>query len=359
LTRGYASGTADIQNSTFEYSGTDGLYFTDTAGTIQSSTIRHNTVSNMYGLKVISGNLTVSGNTFQSNKNGLLAANGPHTISENQFLGNSGSAISFSNTGNAGTPTFSNNSASGNGVNGIEIGDLVDSYTFSGSLPYVKQNVNTTLVPSGKTFSADPGVIFKLDGVLWNIAGTLNVNGTSENPVIFTSFKDDTYGGDTNSDGTCDPGNASSTASCPAPGDWNSLFFNATSHGTFSNAIIRYGARCSLCGTGPSAAIKADGVALSISNSTIEKNKNHGLWLLNSATSTITHTTFRDHLLGFGAAESLGLLLNSARAILDNVSFINNFKGIVGDSNSSVEVGSGGVNFSGNTTDDSPATLVP
>lgn len=46
------------------------------------------------------------------------------------------------------------------------------------------------------------------------VIGTLEVEGTASNRVVFTSIKDDTYGGDTNGD---------DDATSPAPGDWDSI----------------------------------------------------------------------------------------------------------------------------------------
>jgi len=71
-------------------------------------------------------------------------------------------------------------------------------------------------IASGSTLTIKPGTVVKfsdrLSGI--NVKGYLKVPGMPEHPVIMTSWRDDTAGGDTNVDGT---------ATTPAPGDWAGL----------------------------------------------------------------------------------------------------------------------------------------
>ncbi len=76
--------------------------------------------------------------------------------------------------------------------------------------------IPTTLsVQAGATLTLNAGVRFKVTGVSGiYVAGRLLTNGATNNPVVFTSIADDTYGGDTNKNG------ANSVAQ---PGQWVEL----------------------------------------------------------------------------------------------------------------------------------------
>ncbi|MCC7202037.1 MAG: right-handed parallel beta-helix repeat-containing protein, partial [Nitrospirae bacterium] len=90
-------------------------------------------------------------------------------------------------------------------------------------------------VPAFKFLTIDPGVVVKFasnTGIV--VDGAMIANGTTAEKIVFTSYRDDIYGGDTNSDG----GNT-----IPLNGDWrgvtfNDSFFEASSR--VNNVRIRY-----------------------------------------------------------------------------------------------------------------------
>jgi len=88
------------------------------------------------------------------------------------------------------------------------------------------------------TLTIEPGVIVKFKpktgGGAWagysiTVNGILSAVGTSENPIYFTSWYDDTIGGDTNGDGN---------NTKPSRDDWQRIFFTKDSDS--ANCIMQY-----------------------------------------------------------------------------------------------------------------------
>ena len=95
-------------------------------------------------------------------------------------------------------------------------GTLTANETWLGSQVY--HLTGTVTVPSGVTLTIMPGAIIKFDkncSLIVNTGGTLIAEGTAAQPIVFTSIKDDEYGGDTNGDGDL---------TRPQPGDWHQIY---------------------------------------------------------------------------------------------------------------------------------------
>ncbi|PLX08173.1 MAG: hypothetical protein C0596_07705 [Marinilabiliales bacterium] len=124
--------------------------------------------------------------------------------------------------------------------------------------------------------------------------GKIIANGTTSNQVVFTSYKYDTNGGDTNEDGS------STTA---AVGDWGNIDLNGTSGSVFTNCKFLYGGY----GTTASSTLNLSASA----EATIEgctfayngggQNGNFFVGALNadqaSNNTSITNTTFYNNVL--------------------------------------------------------------
>lgn len=106
-----------------------------------------------------------------------------------------------------------------------------ETWSGTGNVHVVQCDV---IVASGATLTISDGAIVKLQNTVdLLVDGALVVSGTAENPVYFTSYRDDSIGGDTNGDGS----------SYGARNDWHGIAFRDTSDDTnssISHAIIRF-----------------------------------------------------------------------------------------------------------------------
>ena len=127
------------------------------------------------------------------------------------------------------------------------------TWTIDGSPYIIKNNIE---IPVGVTLTIDPGVVVKFDPETMggfhsiDVFGDLVVNGEPGNKVYFTSYYDDSVGGDTNADYVCDPdftddfGNffpgICYSISNPSVGDWQGINFINSHNDYIKNAVFKY-----------------------------------------------------------------------------------------------------------------------
>ncbi len=260
----YEGGYAEIKNSIFKYGGGDASW----------SGVYDNGVIKTYG-----GKLDISDNVFESLEIGIYIEDSLESnISNNTFkdliyecIRTETSDVSINNnvfkndlsfaiveTGTTGeitnntfedvgsfihrrypitlaysTPTLYGNKSVGDKNNVIFISEIKDDEeTHIYKTDHMVYDLGLA-IPTTSTLTIHPGVIVKTsssnDPRLIN-KGVLNVNGTYNEPVIFTSYKDDIYGGDT--DGQPDT---------PALGDWGGIEVQEGGVVYMDNAVLKYG----------------------------------------------------------------------------------------------------------------------
>lgn len=167
--------------------------------------------------------------------------------------------IAFAKAGAAQT-TISGNVYDGNG------GPLVTGTVYHAS--------GAIAVPAGQTLTVQEGVIVKYsssNSELY-VGGTLLVNGTSGNSVIFTSQPDDTAGGDTNGDGP----------SVGAPGDWRGIRLATSATGVVIDYLdLRFH------GEDARAGIEDEGAGFLLRDSVIRDGDHEGISLAGAATTVV------------------------------------------------------------------------
>lgn len=163
------------------------------------------------------------------------------TVTGCAFLNNGGHVVAGVRV-NA-VPGFTGNSAFSNGQSDVMridvtgddlVGDvdLTLDNTFDGDGVFVFDTSLT--LTEGSSLSLPAGAVVKMgDGLELDVDGTLECPGTSLQPIVFTSVKDDGIAGDTNKDGA---------ATTPAPGEWDGLVFeDGSGASVLESVLLRYG----------------------------------------------------------------------------------------------------------------------
>jgi hypothetical protein len=225
-----------VTNSTIEYSKEYGISLVNASSTISNNTIRYqNDAGSSYGIYGYGGAPTISGNTLASNTSGMIFWNSSGAFTGNTFTSNSSTAFTWGGDLLSGG-SISGNSGSGNGAsNGITLqsGNLMTSGVSSSFgkntlFPYLISSAVS--VPAGATLIVDAGSVWKFGNAALTISGSLDVNGTTGEQVLFTSLSDDADGNDAQ-------GNASTT---PAILTNSGVYMQAGAVSDFLNTTIRY-----------------------------------------------------------------------------------------------------------------------
>jgi len=144
--------------------------------------------------------------------------------------------------------------------------------TWTAGNVYVINGTYNTTVAAGAKLTIEPGAIVKFrDGYSYlYINGELDARGTSESPIYFTSYKDDTVGGDTNGDGD---------KTSPDVGDWHNISIGRDNAATviMNYCVVRYGSGNYYAGTNDAMIHVSNNSDVTITNSEITNSRTTGI----------------------------------------------------------------------------------
>jgi hypothetical protein len=312
----YQNGTVNlfprIASSAFSENNKAINLYIKSSGNITSEISQNSIFSNNYGLYTVSdttttaryagcANPTLTGNIFTSHANFPIYLNG------------------------ASDPDYSANSFASNIHPAIALGGYwacsATWTTVSGdnSQPFPYVVLNSLTQDDFSTITIPGNTVIKFDKTSAGTSifswGILNMLSTSNSRIVFTSYLDDSYAGDTNADGA---------ATTPARSDWKSIWLadspSKTNH--FHDAIVRYAI------TGVSVYYKGavnTAISTEIRDNLLEYNHSGILLAINGAgdiAASIMNVgmDYNNYgLLTFAHASSTGI----ARPTLTNVTFSN------------------------------------
>jgi len=220
---GSGTGTLEVWNCVLEHAYQTAIY----AESSQTPWIHDNVVRySQYGILLANeGSLEI--NTVTNTTWGVyLAGTGSPTITGNTLTGNT-----YPIYQGASDPVYSENDFSGNTNSAIAVGGRLSNgavWENVEGIPYLL--ISDVVVPSDEALAIEGGTVVKFNsGQKLTVQGTYIDSDATANPVVFTSYRDDSYGGDTNGDGPTSGGR----------GDWAGIYFT-TNNNTFEHTVVRY-----------------------------------------------------------------------------------------------------------------------
>jgi len=244
----------------------------------------------------------------------------------------------------SGTPRAANGSPRFVSVNGVLSAEKTLTPRNS---PYLIGRTGLA-INTGVTLNIEAGVVIKFvipsEPVL-TVNGRVVSRGTSENPVVFTSYLDDEYGGDTDGE----PCDESSGTNCPTVGSWKYITVRSGGEIDFENTIMRYGGKWfSGSQSDLRTMLRTENAVVRLVDSVIEFSRRYGLFLLDSQVE-IRNSTFRNMNTD---TESSALVIVDSNVVLDTPTFENNILDISAGGDFELEC----INCGSPTTD--PADLL-
>ncbi|MCK9351166.1 MAG: hypothetical protein M0P76_00100 [Candidatus Pacebacteria bacterium] len=280
-------GKANFDHSVFRYGGYNGWLQSTYSSNISNNggvlIISNSEISHApIGVNHVLGNTSIYDSNLSENIQGINAmGKGVIEIKRNIFANTSyACSLKLSEL----LLTNAGNKVLGNGFRGFNIeGTLSTNQTLAKDVPYI---VSTITIPAGKMLTVLPGAVIKMKTAYGRITvdGEIQVLGTKDDPIYFTSIKDDEVYGDTNGDGN---------VSFPQPGNWSAVVVHPGGAANFDHAIIKYGGYYYY----GDSILYNDGGTLSVKNSQISFSPSYGIYH-RSGSTTVNYSTIRNN--GFG-----------------------------------------------------------
>ena len=222
-----------IRNSSFKNSLYHGIRLVDSNASVADAVFEGNSST---GIIINGSNPGVSNSQFTNNDTGIEIINQASPAISNNTFSNNTNAVKLKSS----YPSLSGNQANNNNLNGVFVDSesvFSQNTTWTNDLVYILNSGSGDYptVATGTVLTIEPSVIIKPYSKYYTallIEGELIALGATSTPIVFTSLKDDTYGGDTNSD---------DSATTPAAGDWKNIKFSAGSIGSLNHIRFRYG----------------------------------------------------------------------------------------------------------------------
>jgi hypothetical protein len=248
------------------------------------ATVQDNVFSGLSYAINVDGVATVERNTISGCDWAVyLSGGGSSAVRDNVLTGNNNLFYQ-----GPGSPVYSGNVlGSGNRARFIGVGgSLAQNVTWGNGLGLPYHVTDDLTVPSGRTLTIEAGTVVKFGPGQHSqrrllVQGTLQLNSTASQKVVFTSAQDDTYGGDSNGDGG---------ATSPNPWDWGYIRYDNPAN-VLHDAIIRYGGYRG--GEQYLVWVNGGGAAtFELRNCTLEKAYDKGMFVSGPATVVVTSSTF-------------------------------------------------------------------
>ncbi len=288
----------EVTNCVLSGNLSNGMYIASNPvnATVIGNTVLNNGAAGIYFTALnnsIDTLLLIAGNKIRNNGGvGLITSRAyvfDDSITGNKYAVGLTGQLSLAGSGNSAGNVYGGNFYAGNlyegtlAVEGSVYGTLGQVYPEGYSTNVIAARGDLS-VPNGSTLNVFAGSIIKFSNEFGSpqlvVDGVLNCSGTANNKIVFTSWKDDVFGGDTNKD---------SVTTIPQPGNWRQIYlYSDAVQSSFKHTIVKFG------GMNNVEMIESNGNHFVMDSCSISYGQSDGMYLGN-ADAVISGTDFHHH----------------------------------------------------------------